>query len=596
MIEMIDVLVVGAGPTGLTLATLLRRSGLSVRIIDKNDEPAKESRAIGIQARTLELFQSIDLEKPFLEQGMIAAGVDLFLKGQERLSVDLSDMARPDTPYPFMFLLSQAKTERILLEDLKKQGLEVDRQTNLIGFTQDSSGVQAKLLLADGRQEEVSAQYIVGCDGAHSSVRRALGLAFKGEAYASEFILADAHVDWPLAQNKLMIFMNPGSFGAYFPQREFHKGQSISRVLSVRRYKTRTAAPDTSATTAFPATLEEIQTGFQQASMQEVALSEPEWITKYHVHHRSVAQTRVGRAFLAGDASHIHSPVGAQGMNTGIQDAANLAWKLASVIAGTSPEPLLDTYHSERWPIGQRLLKYTDRMFTLAMTTNPILTGVRDFIFPIVAKLLMKYPAGKRAIFRFVSQLSIHYDKSSAARERTMPSASESFKKTLPTGARAPNAQINDQLELFDLVKGYKFHLLILSRSTISGDRREKLRRLWATSKRYPKMEIEQHWISSLPSNHPDVIHCRDEEIFTRFGVTQQGVFLIRPDGYVGFRADDLEKAFSRQNLDGQAEPPDHNTPRGKNAPKSNIRTPHRTPSQIPANRAPERPSEAPNA
>lgn len=541
----IDVLIVGAGPTGLLLANLLKRQNISVRLIDRAEKPVTESRALGIQAKTLEIFRSLGLERKFLDAGVKTKGVELYLRGEKRFSIDVSDMARPDTPYPFLFMLPQSKTEQILIKDLVRQGVSVERSTTLTALEERPGGLRAVIETTAG-SEKIDARYVVGCDGAHSAVRKFMEIPFEGDRYDNEFIMADAHIEWPLDEDKLRVFLDPGRIGVYFPRQR----SGFSRVLTVRRSPNTRVPLKTETTTAMPATLEEVETNFGAAAHLDVKLKDPDWVTKYYVHHRSARKMRKGRVFLAGDAAHIHSPVGAQGMNTGLQDAANLAWKLATVLNGTVREEiretLLDTYHSERWPIGQKLIRFTDRLFSFAETANPLVLGLRDFFLPIVTKALMRYPTGKRYLFRFISQLAIHYHPSAAVYERLSPTASATFRRTLPTGSRAPNARINEKLEVFDLIKGYKFHLLVLSRKRLSQPEIDKIKKVWTQSKRYPKVPLDQHWITLGNASAPSTIKAATKEIFERFGVTDSGIFLIRPDGYIGYRADTLEQAFKR--------------------------------------------------
>lgn len=538
----VDVLIVGAGPTGLMMALLLQRQNVSFRLIDPLEGPVKESRALGIQARTLELFKSLDLDRKVLSAGIKSEGMQLYLRGELKLEVDVSDMARPDTPYPYFFLLSQSKTERILIKELEDRGSRVERRTRLISFVQEAHATAARIETPLG-DEVVKAKYIVGCDGAHSAVRHQLGLEFHGEAYRNEFIMSDAHVKGALPQNQLCVFLDPGRIGVSFPTMR----NGLSRILTVRRSP---AVPEGEATTAASTTLEEVQSNFNEASHKSITLSHPDWVTKYFVHHRSVDQMSLGRAFLAGDAAHIHSPVGAQGMNTGLQDAANLAWKLGAVLRDEAPEALLDTYHSERWPVGQKLLKFTDRLFTVVNTTQPFFLGVRDFLLPLVTRSLMKHPAGKRWIFRFISQLAIHYHPSEAVTERVSPNADDRFRKTLRAGSRAPNARLDEKTEIFDLIKGYGFKLLVLRREALTEKEFKRLTKIWSQAKRFPKFSLEQIWITQEPSACPKVWRATTSEVFDRFGVKNEGVFLIRPDGYIGFRADQIEHAFKRLRVD----------------------------------------------
>lgn len=485
----VDVLIVGAGPSGLIMGILLNQLGVSFRIIDKNKARAKESRALAIQARSMELFQSLGLVEKFLEIGRIAKGAEMFLRGRKRVSLEFSDIGRRDTPYPYLLLLSQAETERIFIEDLKLRGVEVERDTSLIDFAQDKNVVMSTVKKSDNTHEMIRAKYIIGCDGSHSEVRKILHLEFKGEAYQSEFIMADAKVEGDLNHDKLSVFLDPGKLGVVFPMQE----NQLSRVLTISNKKN---PIDTSTTSSYPAALPEIQKSFSEAAHREVKLSDPEWVTKFYIHHRCVDKLRVNRAFVVGDAAHIHSPVGAQGMNTGLQDAANLAWKLALVIQEKSPQSILDTYHSERWPVAQYLIKRTDRLFKALISKDKGVLILRNSLFPTLAKIIMSGRKGRQIIFNFVSQLGIRYHPSAIVGPKA--------------GIRMPNFLVYAGKEIFDLISGYKFHLLVF------GDHHFQER-------------IQDLPIHQVPSS----------------SFKAQGFVLVRPDGYIAFESNSLnEKAY----------------------------------------------------
>lgn len=494
-----DVLVVGAGPTGLLLTGLLLRQGVRCRLVEYKSEPAVTSRALGIQARSMELFRNLGIVDAFLRDGQVARGARVFINGHPKASVEF-DIGRDDTPYPYLFTLSQAKTEKILAEDLAARGMKVERGTQLVSFEPGADRVLCRLDVG-GSEEAVSARYLVGCDGAHSVVRKGLGLNFPGGKYAHEFVMADAEVDWDLSHDFLHAFLDDRGLGVYFPQR----GTTQARVITVRP-SGNVPAPVTTETTELPATLAEVEQGFRSAARRELHLKNPAWVTRFHVHHRCVNRFQVGRVFLAGDAAHIHSPVGAQGMNTGLQDAANLAWKIACALQSPGGEKILDTYHAERFPVARTLLKTTDRLFTLFTTGNPILRAVRNVSLPVLARVILSRRSGRKRAFRFISQLAIRYRPSVAA---------------VGTDAtRVPNVKLADGRELFDLLVGYRFHILVFSRKPVEPSAYRALTDLgpWWKS-------AQIHWIS-------------DESAFVPFGVKDFAVLGVRPDGYLGFRSE----------------------------------------------------------
>ncbi|MGE0631588.1 MAG: FAD-dependent monooxygenase [Pseudobdellovibrionaceae bacterium] len=536
-----DVLIVGAGPTGLMFANLLLKSGITnFRLLDQNEGPTPESRAIGIQAKTLELMKNIGVVDEFLKRGLVSKGARVFLHGKKRFEISFEQLPFPDTPYPYVFFLSQTETENILIEEIEKSGIPIERRTQFISLNQNETGVESVVIGADGSPETIHSQFLIGCDGSHSKVRRELGLEFKGAPYPAEFIMADSKVDWDLSADKLTVFLETGSVGVFFPLSNEH-----SRVLTTRVYEKNEVIPSTEATTSSPATLSEIEEGLRRTSHRNIKLSNPTWVTKFHVHHRSVSQTKIGNVFLAGDSSHIHSPVGAQGMNTGLQDAANLTWKLAAVLKKQAATSILETYHSERWPIGQKLLNFTDRAFNLAVSKNFLFIQARNIFLPVITKLLSRFKAGQIFLFKFVSQLGIHYHKSEVVQEMISSSASETFKTTLPSGNRAPNAKINHENSVFDLITGYQFHVLVLIRKNLSHEEIEELKKVWDARPLMQKYKAKVHIIFSghLLTNGTG-LSSNSEEIFKRYGVTDQALFLVRPDGYIGYRTDDLWRAF----------------------------------------------------
>lgn len=485
---MIDVLIVGSGPTGLMLAVLLEKLGVTFRIIDKNSGPAKESRALGIQPRTLELFQKIGLIDQFLERGIKVQGADLYVSGNEVFNLNLQDMQRSDTAFPFIYFLPQSDTENILIDHLESRGIQIERNTQLLHFTDRGEYVDATI----GNQEKLKTRFICGCDGSHSSVRKALGLSFKGEAYGHDFIMTDSRVEWNLPHDRLQIFMEKGKLGIFFPL----KDKNLSRIVSIARKNARKEST----------TLKEVENAFNEASHQNARLSDPQWVTKYHIHHRRVKRMKVGNVFLLGDAAHIHSPAGAQGMNTGIQDANNLAWKIkAALVSPEFKDKILKTYELERLPIASKLINFTDRFFSLAVSDNYFVREMRKLFVPLISRF------ARKSFFSFISQLDIHYHSNFMIKGN--------HNKLLESGMRAPDISME--------MAGYQYYVLAMKSSSFSSEERASVRS------------------EALRNNVRNVIFITDDTILKLYKVKEEGLFLVRPDGYIGWVENNLRARIS---------------------------------------------------
>jgi 2-polyprenyl-6-methoxyphenol hydroxylase-like FAD-dependent oxidoreductase len=395
-VEPIDVLVVGAGPTGLALAAALATAGIRPRVVDRALDRAHESRALAIQPRTLEVLAGLGVTPELVAAGN--RGVRLRLHaGRREVAIPLFDLGLSDTAYPYLLFLSQAETERILLEHLDRLGVVVERGVELVGLTPGPDECAATLRHGDGRDEGVRARFVVGCDGGHSTVRGEAGIAFEGGSYPQSFVLADLEVD-RLTPDSAHAFLAERGLVFFFPLRH----PASWRLLAMR-------PPD--APVSEDVTLDGLQGLIDEyaGAGPRLRLHDPVWMTNFRLHHRAAAAYRSGRVFLAGDSAHIHSPVGAQGMNTGIQDAVNLAWKLAAVLEGTADASIVDTYETERAPVGRGVVRFTDTAFRGVTSDSRLVRLARTVIAPRLVPLAARFRTGRRIAFRTMSQLGIAY-------------------------------------------------------------------------------------------------------------------------------------------------------------------------------------------
>jgi 2-polyprenyl-6-methoxyphenol hydroxylase-like FAD-dependent oxidoreductase len=531
-----DVLVVGGGPTGLVMAAELAVRGIGCRIIDKAPVRSQHTRALVVQARSLELLQKMGIADELVARGRRTIKVTPFVDGHRTLDLELGDIGVDDTPYPFLLLVSQAETERVLKEHLEELGTKVERPVELLTFTQDSEGANAQLRGGDGREETVRARYIVGADGAHSVVRKTVGLSFEGEAYPQDFVLADVELDWEGEEGRLYFFLSREGLLAVFPL----AGPSTYRLIATR---SEDAPPD-----AGDPTLEEFQQLATELSALPMRLHNPGWLARFRLHHRGVNSYRSGRAFVAGDAAHIHSPAGGQGMNTGIQDAYNLAWKLALVVQGRAPDSFLDSYHEERHPVGQRLLHTTDRMFSVAATHNPMLITLRNFLAPRLLPQVLGERSRRARAFRFVSQLGIKYPDSSIVDEY-LHGADQEFRHGPAAGHRAPDgplhlAEDGRQVSLFSCLRGNPHHLLLFGGQIPVADGWSPGSGLRALAAEYEGLLEPCSIFAREPAQAEIEAPVYVDEsglVHERYGMKAAGYYLIRPDGYVAFRAMGLD-------------------------------------------------------
>jgi 2-polyprenyl-6-methoxyphenol hydroxylase-like FAD-dependent oxidoreductase len=485
-----QILIVGAGPTGLNLALWLTRLGVRVRIIDKVAEPGTTSRALVVHARTLEFYRQLGIADEVVAKGHKFEAVNLWVKSQRVGHVDLGALGQGQSPFPYMLIFPQDEHERLLIAHLAKAGVTVERPTELLDCKEQNNQIEARLRLADGAEQICTADYIAGCDGAHSTVRHVIGANFPGGTYARLFYVADVAASGPMINGELHVALDEADLLAIFPLHDTGQCRLIGTIHSELANKPGGLTWDDVSTTVI--------------DRLGVHIDKVNWFSTYHVHHRVADHFHQGRMFLLGDAAHIHSPVGGQGMNTGIGDAVNLAWKLADVLAGRATPKLLDSYEPERIAFARRLVGTTDRAFTLVSSPGRLARFIRLNVVPRVIPRVFDFTATRRLMFRTVSQIAINYRHSPISQGETGPiKAGDRLPWVAPPADTPPAA--DNFTPLADI--NWQVHIYGDSEDSIKAYCQQK--------------NIPLHNFPWPPA--------------TTAGLGESALYLIRPDGYIAF-------------------------------------------------------------
>jgi 2-polyprenyl-6-methoxyphenol hydroxylase-like FAD-dependent oxidoreductase len=505
-----EVLIVGAGPTGLMMACQLSINKIPFRIIDKNENHTTQSRALVMQARSIELLDQMRISDKAIEQGKVAKAIGAFFNGKKALRITVDEIGKGLTKFPFFLMLEQSHTESIMVDFLKERGHEIERRTELKTISQSSDEVVSVLESGDGNEETLRTKFVVGADGSHSIVRELLNIPFEGKTYEESLFVLDCKAEIDLPHDEMYLAFGKTALGGFFP-------------LTNGRWRILGNIPKELEGNE-EITFEDIQKKFAERVHINVKLYDPQWISVYRSHHRYASTFRKGRCFLAGDAAHIHSPVGAQGMNTGLQDAYNLAWKLALVLKGRAKDSLLNTYTDERISIAKNLVRTTDRVFNLVTSENIFLKIFRLYIIPVAltfaAPLFRKLKFFQRFAFKTASEIGINYRKSALSQNASF---GELPNHSPQPGDRLPFFQFKDQagneINIQEKLRDKFFCLLVFN------DRMpEEIVTAIKPLKDFCSFEV-------IP------FEKQTETLYERFGIKKTGCYLIRPDMYIAYRA-----------------------------------------------------------
>lgn len=428
-----QVVIIGAGPTGLSLACQLIRYGIDFIIIDDKPSTTALSKAMVVHARSMEIFDQIGLAEKMIAQGKNTKRINILVQGEKQGDFDLSHIGEGMSKFPFMLTLEQSKTEAVLHAYIKSHQKKVYWNTSFQSQEETEDGVLVKVVDESGNVYAIQADYLVGCDGAHSPVRHSLDLSFEGTTYAKDFYVADLDIDWKHSYEKLSVCLGKNTFVLFFPMKDKQRFRIIGMVpesISVEQ----------------KLDIDQIIKRIHQDGKVLFDIKQIHWSSHYRVHTRMSDTFVKGRCFLAGDAGHIHTPAGGQGMNTGIQDAYNLAWKIAFKLQGHDIPSLLESYNQERKENSHHLLSTTDKIFSFMVGSHPFTSFIRMHVFPKVARFVFGNTWINRKIFPLLSQIGISYPNSPLTKKGD--------------GKRMPYFICKDGHCIHDYLKEPKYHLV----------------------------------------------------------------------------------------------------------------------------------------
>jgi 2-polyprenyl-6-methoxyphenol hydroxylase-like FAD-dependent oxidoreductase len=544
-----EVVIVGAGPVGLAAACNLRRHGVNVLIVDQHDGPSVHSKALAIHARTLELLEKLGVAEAIVSRGRRLDVLNVYHQRRKLMRLDVGEL---DSPYPFVLSLPQGETERVLIDRLRELGGEVAWGMRFRDLVQHDDQVHVTLENREGRLMTCDCRWLIGCDGAHSEVRAALALDFDGASFSERFGLADVTITDPLNPHEAQLFLADEGPAAIFPLPQ----PEAYRLVAALPLNGQDGRPHRDFELA------DWQRLIADRSVLELELRDPKWLASFTVRQSIVPHYRRGRAFLAGDAAHIHSPVGGQGMNLGVHDAFNLSWKLAAVFRGEAPETLLESYEAERRPVGRHILRAT-QWLTRAVTVHSRL--VQSLRNGVLEALTQSHAVRQRAVAA-LSMIDAGYSGSpivgqsrpslwhclAASEEGSSLSEYNAFAHGPPPGARAPDATLSSATppvgaprRLFELLRS-PAHVLLVFEGTQAGPLPQHMAEEIERTADFAGPRMNVVFIARrAAAAHPRVAERAEStrliddtgDAHRRYGALGRCLYLIRPDGYVAWRS-----------------------------------------------------------
>jgi len=517
-----EVLIVGAGPSGLMMACQLAFHGIRFRIIDKKEGPTTNSGALIVQARSVEIFNRMGIAQKAIREGIIANNINILFNGKPLIKIPVRNIGEGLSPFPFLLMLKQSKTEQFLSEYLNEYGISIERGFEFIGFSQDTSGVQSHLKNPDGIVTSLKSHYLIAADGGQSIIRQQLNIPFIGRAHHKSLFIIDCKSDTDLQEEDISISFSGKTISGFFPL-----GNGKWRIDGTIQKELKTKES---------LSFKDVTEHFSDKILMDFRLQNPDWFSVFHSRHHYASTYQINRCFLIGDAAHVHSPVGAQGMNTGLQDAFNLGWKLAFVLKGKATTGLTDTYTAERLPVAKNIINVTDKIFNLLADDGFITKSFRDYLLPIIIKSLFPFMVSRnwirRYLFKSISEIDIHYRDSILSLQpsiRLFPSTS------LRPGDRLPFILFGEngkEVNIQEKVKGTGYQLFIFTSKPVTNELIKCIEKYSNTL----SFEI----ISTSPEN---------KNLQDKLGL-RKGFLLVRPDLYIAFRSAKLNTSQLENYLD----------------------------------------------